>query len=301
MEFNSASILAVGTGFQALFLIGFEAADPLHKTFCLEVESTGAQETFQIPEGTGELREWLGEREEKPSVVWAETIKNKDWEGSLYVPVNAYKDDKLGVYRGQAQALGHAAATHPTYLLGQALIQGFTKVAYDGVAFFSASHPRGGTLAVQSNVVSGALSATTFRTALSQLQSMTDYYGKPLRSRSMGMKVYLIVGPSNRATAKSIVALATTASGAGNPDYEEAEVIVDEDLIGDYANYWFVSYGGGPVYPLILQIREKPDLLIISNPEHPDIIYKKRVPHLVSGRWNVGYGFYQLIVGSTGA
>ncbi len=300
MFLSAALVEAAATCFKALFLRGVGRVKAMHATFAFGITSSGAAEELHIPGGMGELREWIGERELKPSIRWTETITNKDWEGTLVVPVNAYKDDTLGVYRMQAEMLGMAAETHPDKLLSDALKAGFLDTAYDAVAFFSATHPLDAG-AVQSNLESGALSATTFRSALAKIQSMTDYYGKPLGLASRGAKVYLMVGPGNRATAQSIVAVQTSSSGAGNPDYQAAEVVVNEYLIGAYANYWFLMVGDGPAYPFIMQTREKPSFQTITDADSESVFKRKEILHGVQGRWNVGYGFYQLAVGSTGA
>lgn len=299
MEFNAEAIDAAATGFSLLFLASMASAKPIYVDLCAVLESKGAQETFVIPEGVGEMREWTGELEAKPSIIWSQTIVNKDWESTLEVPRNAYMDDQLGVYKQQAQMMGVSAATHPDSLLYTTLVEGFANKGYDKVAFFSDSHPiKDG---VQSNLQTGALSATTFRAAMAKLRSMTDYYGRPLRARSMGMKYVLMVGPSNEATAKSIVSVPTTASGAGNPDYQAADVMVNEYLTGAKAGYWFLVCSGGPVYPFILQMREKPDFQVMANPTDVEVRLRKRVLHTAQGRWNMGYGFYQLAVGSQGA
>lgn len=300
MEFNAAAIDAAATGFQALFVRGGQRTVSLASLFCLPVESTHSQETYDIPEGTGELREWVGPREEKPSLRWEQTIANKDWESTMFVPRNAYVDDNLAVYRQQAEMMGVSAKTHPDKLVTDLLRGGFATKGYDKVNFFSANHPlvNGG---VQANLVSGALSATTFRTGLAQLQGMTDYYGRPLELAAMGVQIHLMVGPGLRATADSIVSVDVNASGAGNVDFQQAKTVINPRLIGDYANYWFLLAGGGPVYPLILQTREAPEMVVITDPQHPELFSNKRVPHGVSGRWNAGYGFYQLAQGSTGS
>lgn len=299
MEFNTENVRAVATGFKAMFMKGLGAAAPFYKDFVLEIESTGARETITIPEGIGELAEWIGPRQIDTPIRWVETIENKDWQKTLGVPVNAYKDDQLGIYKAQAEMLGVAAATHPDSLLAQAIFAGFTNTGYDNKAFFASDHPiDGGT---QSNVETGALSSTTYRSALAKLQSMKDYFGKPLRIGSMGAKIVLMVGPGNRATGATIVSAPTLASGASNPDYQSAELVVNEYFTGDYANYWCLLVKAAPVRPFILQMREKPSLVTISDPTSEEVFKNKRVLHGVQGRWNLGYGFYQLAVGSTGS
>lgn len=301
MLINAAALLAASTGFRARFLDGMQANEPWHEPFVETVESSKSQERILIPDGLGEMREWLGERDVNAVQLDDYTLKNKTWEKSVDIPVDAFKDDELGVFGGQADALGRLAASHPGYLVEQLLVNGFTAKGYDGVAFFSSDH-KGKGATTQSNVVSGALSAATFRTALSQAQAITNREGRPIRLRQMGLKPYLIVGPSLRATAKSIVSLDTLASGAGNPDAGEAELIINEGLVGDYANYWFLVFGGGSgVRPFIVQMREKPSLHMVTDPKDTALRDRKVIPMWSQGRWNAGYLFWQLAQGSTGA
>lgn len=296
MLLQVAAVQAASTGFRAMYLRGVGSVVSLASRLALEITSTGSQETIHIPEGCGELREWVGERELKPVIRWDTTIKNKTFEGTLVVPVEAYEDDQLGVYKGQAETLGVAAASHPDKLLIDLLVAGFTAVGYDEVAFFSASHPlQSGS---QTNLQTGALSATTFNEALVKLQSLTDYYGKPLAIAKK--KLVLVVGPSNRATAKSIVSLDTLSGGGGNPNYGEAEVIIDDRLIGAHATKWFVMVADGPARPVILQIRRKANFVTVSDLTSESVFLRREILHGVDGRWNVGYGFYQLAVGSLG-
>lgn len=299
MVFNSALLAAVLSGFTALFLEAGEAAKPIYATFCYDVTSKSAQEELHVGGGLGSMQEWKGGAPNRPIVRYVETIKNKDWYNGTKIPKTAFQDDTLGFYDNEIKNMGASAATHPDELMTTVLVNGFTELGPDGQAFFSASHPivDGGT---QSNLQAGALSATTFREALAKAQGMTDYYGKALRPKQRGMKVYLMVGPTLRATAKSIVAVDTTSSGAGNPDYEEATVIVNEGLTGAYANYWFVLLGDGPVRALVMQTREKPEFHMITDPEHAIVITEKVVMAWVEGRWNIGYAHYQAAVGSPG-
>lgn len=300
MIFNSATVESVSTGFRSEFLDGYGSAVTWQQ-YCMVLDSVHSQETIVIPEGLGDLELWKGSRTIDTPILWDQTIKNKTFQKSFGVPREAYEDDQLGVYKAQARMLGIAAATHPEALLSEILVAGFTTNTYDGVPFFSASHPRGNGLAAQSNLASGALASGTFRTALAQLTSFTDYYGKPLNLKAMGFSVKLICGPSNRATAKSIVAMQTTASGAGNPDYGEADVEINERLIGDYAGYWFLALVGGPIQPFIFLMRRKPELIVVTNPESEEVLKNNRIIHATDYRGNIGHGFFQLIQGSTGA
>ena len=71
---------------------------------------------------------------------------------------------------------------------------------YDGVALFSASHPRGPAGATQSNITTSALSFATYESALIAMQGLRDASGEPLGINPNVM----ICGPKTRKDALEI-------------------------------------------------------------------------------------------------
>ena len=297
MLLNGAAILAVATGFRALYRQGFEAATPSYAVFIITVESSGDTETYELVDGIPQLREWVGPRQVKNLKAFDYSLRNRDWEATIAVPRNLFLDDRLGVIKPKMVGLGAAARLHPDKLFGELLANGFTTgMGYDGVAFFSDAHPIDG--AVQSNLVSGALSATTFNLAIKKLRQMKDWQGNPIDVFAMGGQLTLVVGPALESTARALVLAEYGENGASNLDYNRAKLKVFNRITG---NAWFVMISGGPLRPFIHQVREAPIVVARDQPSDECVFNDNEVRHGVNGRWEMGYGLYQLVAGSTGA
>lgn len=296
MRLNGAALQAASTGFQAVFLEAFEAAEPMYPGYVMEVESTGSREEYHFGDLLSGMREWLGDREIEALNRDAFQIRNRTWEKTIGIPREAYEDDQLGVYKSQVRALAALAKQHPDELLVELIEGGFTGLCYDGVAFFSASHPITG--GVQSNLVSGALSATTFESALLKLRSMKGKGGRQINPLAAGGKLTLTVGPANEAAGKEILVKEYIDGGDSNPDYKAAELKVNPYIAG---THWMLSVNGGALAAFILQMRRRAQLIAKDRNDDEDAFKKNRFLFGCDGRWNMGYGLYQLAVGSTGA
>jgi phage major head subunit gpT-like protein len=297
MVFNLAALIAASTGFRAVFAEALHATTPYYTDLCEEVPSTGSTEVYHFPDGLGDLREWVGSREEQPILMFPYPITNKTWEKTLTIPREAVEDDQLGSFNGSVKLMGASAKSHPDSLLATLLTGGFTTNGYDGVPFFSATHPQEGG-STQSNIVSGALSETTFNTAMQRLLGIQDYYGKPIDPMGMGGELVLVVGPSLRATALQIVERINNDAGAGNINYKAARVVIFPRLTG---SHWFLMVAKGPVRPFVLQMRRKPEFVSQTALDSDTVFAANEFKYGVSGRWNAGYAFWQLAVGSTGS
>lgn len=296
MILNGAAIQAATTGFRAVFTLALESATPGHVGWMTEVPSSHSHETYFFPEMLGDMREWLGDRHIEALENQDFTIKNKTWEKTLAVKREAFEDDQLGLYNQQVQGLAASAAMHPDALMADLLTGGFSGLGYDGVAFFASTHPMkdGST---QSNIVSGALTETTFDTAVQRLLSMKNWAGKPIDPLALGGRLTLMVGPAKRAAAKAILDKEYIDGGDSNVNYKAADLQVFPRITG---NHWFLGVKGGPVRPMLLQMRRKPAFVAQDQVRDDEMFHKNRVVFGVDGRWNAGYCLWQLIVGSTG-
>ena len=116
----------------------------------------------------------------------------------------------------------------------------------------------------------------------------------------MGGQVTLMVGPSLEKTALQIVGRAVNDAGAGNANFERATLQVNNRLVGGYAAYWFLGVRGGVMRPFILQRRLDPELQDQVTPESDSVFNRNEVAFGVRARHNVGYGWWHMVVGSTG-
>jgi len=298
MILNGAAILAAATGYRALYKKGFEAAAPLYPQLVAEVPSAGHAETYDLILGLPQVREWIGERQVKAMKVWDFTLTNKTWELTVGVKRELYEDDRLGLLNPQFEAMGMQMALHPDVLLSELFANAFDATApcYDGKAFIAADHPLAGGSTL-SNLVTGALASATFNTAVKKLRQMKDYEGNPIDVFGMGGKLVLVVGPALESTARTLLLAQQGAGGATNTDFQRAELEVFSRITD---SSWFLCVKGAPVKPFILQMRRKPAVVARASTSDDNVFFDNEVVHGADGRWEMGFGLYQLIVGSTG-
>ena len=296
---NAAALRSATTGYRALFERGRSAVSTFYPSYAMEVASSGYAENYQIAPLGVTIREWKGDRRIHSTKLYDYTLVNADYEGTFEVPRNAFEDDRLGHFNGQAQQLGIEAARHPDELLAALLSGGFasTSTLY-GVAFFSNSQPTADGADNRDNLATGALSASTFETAFQLLEGMTAWNGKPINPIGLGTGVDLIVPPALRSTGEGIVSAALGSAGISNTNYEKARLVVNPYLSS--ASEWFLSVRGAAMAPFIHQVRRAHQLQVMNNPESEDLFYRKRVVFGTDGRYAMGYGHPEMIVGSAG-
>jgi len=115
--------------------------------------SSTAAEEYGFLDNWPKFRKWVGDRILKQLGAHDYTIKNEDYESSITVPINAVKDDNLGMYSEIFASYGVAAAQWPDDMIFALLLLGETENGYDKVPYFG-NHTVGG--AVVSNLDAGA-------------------------------------------------------------------------------------------------------------------------------------------------
>ncbi len=298
---NGAVIREALVGHRVLFDQGLKMAKPIYKDFVEEVPSTSHATKHHFAADIPSMRKWTGERVIHGLEGKLITIENEDYELTIGIPKNDYEDDNLGVWRTSIQMMGFRAEQHPDALVAELLNSGFVTTgpggaAYDGVAFFSTAHPRS-VSGNNSNKMTSALDADALDEAILLLRSITDDQGEPMGLVGSG-QLRLTVPPALEATAKALLNNERLASGASNPHYNAAELVVNDRLTSDTA--WFLDVKVGSLRPLLHQVRRKPKLIVKNAPTDDGVFYDREVVHGVDGRYAVAYGRWWLMVGSDG-
>lgn len=141
MLVNHQNLALLFTGLKATFRRGQELASPIWPTVAMEIPSGTSKEQYDwlgVAEG---MEEWVDDRQIKSLGTHQYEIENKDWEQTVGLERNRIEDDTHGIYAPVAQRMGEAAALHPDELVFGAIDNGRVGLGYDGVPFFSASHP----------------------------------------------------------------------------------------------------------------------------------------------------------------
>ena len=292
MIVNAQNLRGIYIAFNTLFNKAFEGQKPTYQRIATVVPSTTESETYAWLGDIPGMREWLGDREVQNLSGSDYTIKNKDFELTVGVGRNAIEDDKIGLYNPSIQMLAESAALHPDELVFSLLSDAFAALCYDGKPFFAADHPVGEKTV--SNKLTDKLSLQSYITARAMMQSFKNSKG-----RSLGLVPdLLVVPPALEATARDIL-IADYVNGTRNTMKDTAEIHVEPRLTSDSA--WFLLATKRPLKPIIFQQRKKPKFVSITEETSQNVFMQKTYLYGVDSRDNVGFGFWQMGVGSDGS
>jgi phage major head subunit gpT-like protein len=142
MPVNAATLKTMEIETTAAYLRGLRSmSDPVYSRIATTVPMTTKSMDAPIMGQLGPLREWVGPRVLETLEANGYTIKAKKFEKTVYVPLEAVEDDTWGVWMPQMQDLGNQAGAWPDQQVITKLAAGATDLCYDGLPFFSASHP----------------------------------------------------------------------------------------------------------------------------------------------------------------
>lgn len=307
---QAAQIAAAQRGFQTVFnSVHSQVEDPAVK-LAMEVSSQAGSEEYDWFDDVPGMQRWKDSRPLSKLQAAAMTIVNNDHGVGIEVHKNDILDDKLQKIRPKIQKLAIKAKLYPGLMLGRMLLNGFdgSVVAdsdgksFDGVQFFSASHPAGvGSSNTYDNLDTAALSHDSYFAARAAMGSYLDEGGE----YSLGIvPTTLVVGPTLERTALEIVGAKSRNDGANvlidNVMSATASVLISPALIGSYANYWFLCDLSSPMKPLIFQKRQDVVFSAAADPSSESVWLKKKLLYGVDARYGFGYGDPHTAYGSDG-
>ena len=291
---NQASLTAALTGFKTIFQQAYDGAASALDKLAVIVPSSSRQEEYKWLGQFHGLREWIGERVVKDLTVEGYTIKNRDFEATVSVDRNDMEDDAIALYAPLFRQLGESARQHPDELIFDLLLQGFTQNCYDGKTLYATDHPNGDQ-GSWSNSGTAVLSQSAYESARSQMMSLVNEEGRPLRITPD----ILIVPPDLEATARTILRADKQANGATNIWKESADILVVPELAAN-PTYWFLTDTKKAAKPFIFQTRKEPEFVGLDGINDENVFMNKEYIYGVDYRGNAGYGLPHLIYGSTG-
>lgn len=220
--------------------------------FCSVINSGTLIEKYPMTVISGGMREWIGERVINEIAGKLFEVVNKDYEHTEGVSRNDIEDDNIGFYQALFTEMGLNAANLWPELAAKALTSA-GKWA-DDVAFFSATRKIG--KATINNVVSGALSVTTYETARAQMMQ----FCKPDGKTPIGLVPdTLMVGPTLEVTARRILKaelVVESGNTVSNVHKDECEILVNPFLVGDNASKWYLMNTKRGIKPVVVQQRK---------------------------------------------
>lgn len=136
-----ALITSLRTGFADTFQRALRDTPTDYEKVATVVPSSNASNTYAWLGQFPTLREWVGDRIVKDIKASAYQVENKLYESTVAVKRTDIEDDNVGIYTPKFADMGRAARAHADYLVFSLLAAGETTNCYDGVPFFSTSHP----------------------------------------------------------------------------------------------------------------------------------------------------------------
>ncbi len=252
------------------------------------------------------MREFIDERRSSGLASYSASIEDKVFESTIAVERKAIEDDQLDVIKLRVRDMASRVAHHRHQMVVEALANGFTATAYDGVSFFNT----GRTVASQtvSNRTTSALDATTLGAAVAAMMVFPDDQGTPLGIAPDT----LLVGPKNLWNALELVdspvvvykgnaAHTAPSTPYGNVFQGRLRVVASPFLTGTFDDYWFLLDTKRPVKGVILQQRSDVpvEFSALDNSGQSDSAFlRDRFYYGVRARYNVGYGLWQTAYGA---
>jgi phage major head subunit gpT-like protein len=152
---NLETLTILDTQFSAAFKAGLGRATDDWKMIATQISSSTSINTYVWMGDFPRMRKWIGPRVIRGLTGKSYLLENEEFELTLGVPRKVIEDDQFGLYLPMAEHMGMEAKQHKTELTFNALRDGVTALGYDGVPFFSASHPVGMDDGVKSNLIAG--------------------------------------------------------------------------------------------------------------------------------------------------
>lgn len=296
MEITPASLDAIFNSFNTSFQAGFASSQPLMSQLATDVPSSSRTNVYAWMAKLLRMREWIGERQAQNIASRSYSLTNKPFEMTVKVSRPDIVDDQLGVYTPTFREMGQQTGLWMDDLLAQALKDGDDSVkglGWDGVPFFSASHPidldARETSATQSNNLnsSATISATTVDAARVALATFKGDDNRPLGTKL----THLVVPPQLEKAARDVVVAQYLANGASNTLQGAAQVLVLPQL-ADEATIWYAMDLSRVIKPLISQVREAPDFVQRTSPDSDPKWNRDEYEFGSQARGAAGYGLW---------
>lgn len=135
-------VRALFTSFKGIFFGAVaQAASPAMR-FATKVTSTSASNTYAWLGQSSTFVEWVGPRAAQAVAKFSYMIVNKTFEMTQKVPKENIEDDEVGIYGPLVADMGESAVRHVDEQIFDAFKRGTTEVCYDGMPYFSETHPR---------------------------------------------------------------------------------------------------------------------------------------------------------------
>lgn len=277
----------------------FETAEPQFERISMVDRTDMPIKKYKWMGEVPKMRKWVGQRVIEKLRAESHIIENEDYSNGIEWERDDMRDDNLQLLGKRIGNLADKGFDAMDDLVVDHYLQGFGTTlgtTYDGQSLISATHTAGGhgEGAPQSNLQTGVLDAANVNAAYDKMIQFKDANGEPLKIRPR----WLLHGPQNRVAARALLITSTFPTGGENPDAELLVPIMHLRMTGPE---WFVIGEDNVLAPVILQIRQDPELRLPEQTmDDMGPFMNKKFVGGADATFGAGYAAWQLVVGSTG-
>lgn len=300
------------TTYEGLFAQVFANTPTWYERLCSIVPSSAKSNTYGWIMNNFAMREWVGPRVVQNMQEHEWQVFNKLWEMTADLKRTDVEDDNLGVFATMTMPnLALSAKKHPDIRVKDVLQAGVSTLGFDGVNFFSTSHPTyinppaTGAATYSNRFDTAPLDADGVNTVRSTMAAYIGENGYPL-----GVVPNLLIVPPQLEKAALVVAHSTTyavptVAGSGITPIAASATVTnvmkgwfDVLVIPELANQattWYMADTSKPIKPLLFQPRIAPEIIARFNPQDPAVFNLDRYTWGVRARYEASYTLPYLI------
>lgn len=207
------------------------------------------------------MRKWLaGPKLLKKFRVGADVIRTEPYEASVMVPVDDIESNDFGMWTDAIGGMGAAYPEALDVLTANILNNAFNTTygtSYDGQNLIDTDHTTIAGGASQSNLITGAFSATTLAAGFIRFSEFVDEEGLPMPRKP----ATLWTGPALWDTARKVIGQDNLATGESNPNRQLVDYVMSPYITG---TNWFLTVADSAA--IIIQVKKRPIFLHVDDP-----------------------------------
>jgi phage major head subunit gpT-like protein len=242
------------------------------------------------------LRKWVsGPKLKKKFRIGSDRITTEPYEASVAVPVDDIEHDDFGMWSAAIGNMGQAYPEALDKLAADVLNGAFGTTygtSYDGQNLIDTDHTTIAGGASQSNLVTGALSATTLDLAFRRFGEFVDEEGQPMTRKP----ATLTVGYQNREVARKLLGQDALASGETNMNKGILSLEISPFITG---TNWFVTVADSAA--IVIHVKKKPLFLAVDDPNGIHRFETGEHLYGIEAEFGAKPGMWEDIVGGTGS
>lgn len=279
------AVQAVNTSFSTIYENAWRQTPTWSDRLAMTVPSSTRINTYGWMKRLFKMRKWEGPRLIQNLDAHAYLLENEDYELTVGVNRNDFKDDMLGVYTPVVSEMGRQGRKWPDQTLKTVVQSGTTINGFDGVPFFSATHPLDPAGNQSNNFTSTALSATNWGVVRAAMRTYTGEDGEPLGVEPN----LLVVPPQLEDTANTILTAEFGSNGSSNVQRGQASVMVVPEFANEPTT-WYVADTTSMIRPIVWQLREAINFVMLTQVTDQNVFMLNQFLWGLDGRGVGGYG-----------